>query len=103
MRNGQGKFFYQEGSFYDGEWNNNKMNGFGKLFYENGSLAYEGEWYMDEFHGFGKVYNDNCIVSDEMFDYKDFNLVGDQWKYYEGNLESDSKEGFGKIVLGNGE
>ena len=58
---------------------------------------------MDEFHGFGKVFNDNCVVSEEMFDYEDFNEIGDLWKFYEGNLESDSKEGFGKIVLGNGE
>ena len=79
------------------------MHGNGKLYYANGKLAYEGEWYMDEFHGFGKVFNDNCLIQEEMFDYRDFNQLDEQWQYYEGSLVSDSKEGFGKIVLGNGE
>ena len=103
MRNGHGKFYYQEGSYYDGQWKDNKMHGQGKLYYSNGALAYEGQWYMDEFHGLGKVYNDNCLITDGMFDYTDFNNLDEQWKYYEGSLVSDSKEGYGKIVLGNGE
>ena len=103
MRNGRGKFYYQEGSFYDGEWKDNKMHGNGQLYYANGKLAYEGEWYMDEFHGFGKVFNDNCVVEEGMFNNRNFNQLDEQWQHYEGSLVSDSKEGFGKIVLGNGE
>ena len=40
MRNGEGKFFYQDGGMYDGNWKDNKMDGFGRLFYQNGNLAY---------------------------------------------------------------
>jgi hypothetical protein len=47
MRNGTGKFFYKEGSYYDGEWLNNKMHGKGMLYYASGKLAYDGEWYND--------------------------------------------------------
>lgn len=73
MRNGRGKFYYQEGSFYDGEWRNNNMHGMGRLYYSNGKLAYEGEWFTDQFHGRGKVYNDlPSPVEGGSFDYKDF-------------------------------
>jgi antitoxin component YwqK of YwqJK toxin-antitoxin module len=47
MRHGKGKFFYKEGSYYDGEWKNNKMHGFGTLYYPDGCIAYQGEWKDD--------------------------------------------------------
>lgn len=47
MRNGRGKFSYQDGGYYEGEWKDNKMHGWGKLFYENGKIAYEGYWLND--------------------------------------------------------
>ena len=37
------------------------------------------------------------------FDYTDFDSMGEQWMSYEGTLVCDSKEGFGKLVLSNGE
>lgn len=58
MRQGRGKFFYQDGGYYDGEWNRNKMNGYGKLYYQSGKLAYEGNWTDDQFSGKGILYND---------------------------------------------
>lgn len=102
MRNGKGKFYYQEGSFYDGEWKNNNMHGFGKLYYSNNKLAYEGQWYMDQFHGKGKVYNDEPQKLFSEFDYTNFENLDEQWNYYDGTLVSDSKEGFGTLVLSNG-
>ena len=57
MRNGLGKFFYQDGGMYDGNWVNNKMEGFGKLFYQSGKIAYEGDWVCDQFTGKGILYN----------------------------------------------
>ena len=103
MRNGWGKFYYQEGSLYDGEWKDNKMHGYGKLYYSNGQLAYEGDWYQDEFHGQGKVYNDNPVLLEEPFDFTDFNNLEQQWVFYEGGLVSDVKQGLGKIKLQNDE
>lgn len=32
-RHGQGKFFYQDGGMYEGNWNQNKMEGYGALYY----------------------------------------------------------------------
>ena len=57
MRHGTGKFYYQDGGMYDGEWNENKMEGYGKLYYQSGKLAYEGEWKADQFTGKGILYN----------------------------------------------
>jgi hypothetical protein len=33
MRNGRGKFYYQDGGYYEGMWRDNKMDGWGKLYY----------------------------------------------------------------------
>lgn len=83
MRHGKGKFFYDDGGMYDGSWNMNRMEGFGKLFYVNGKLAYEGYWIQDHFNGQGKLYNDNPIHIDR-FDYRNFDDVEDHWNTYEG-------------------
>jgi hypothetical protein len=64
LRHGYGTFHYPLGSYYEGDWLNNKMNGYGKLFYANHEIAYEGYWQMDEFHGHGKVYNDQPTMLD---------------------------------------
>ena len=64
QRHGKGKFYYQDGGFYDGEWNNNKMEGYGILFYQSNHKAYEGQWVNDQFHGFGKLFNDKPMNFD---------------------------------------
>ena len=56
---------------------------------------------MDQFHGRGKVYNDEPAVLTTPFDYTDFDSLDEQWNYYEGTLVSDSKEGYGILVLSN--
>ena len=66
-------------------------------------MAYEGQWFIDQFHGKGKVYNDIPTEIPGQFDYKNFDDLDEKWKYYDGTLVSDSKEGFGKLVLSNGE
>jgi len=49
MRHGKGRFYYDDGGVYDGSWNLNRMEGFGKLYYVNNELAYEGNWLNDHF------------------------------------------------------
>ncbi len=75
MRHGQGKFFYQDGGRYEGEWKENKMNGYGKLFYQSDKIAYEGEWVNDQFHGWGKLYNENPVPLSQGFDYRNFDEI----------------------------
>ena len=103
MRHGKGRFYYKEGSYYDGQWYNNKMHGQGTLYYPNGSIAYEGEWKQDEFDGKGVVYNDQQRMIHGTFDFTDFNQLDDEWVKYEGDLRSDAKEGRGRLVLTNGQ
>lgn len=85
MRNGQGRLSYHDGGYYEGHWRDDKMEGQGRLFYPSGKLAYEGGWKGDEFHGFGKVYNDEPVAGGEI-DYEDFNLLEEEWLFYEGRL-----------------
>lgn len=33
MKNGHGKLFFRDGGFYEGDWKDNKMHGYGKLHY----------------------------------------------------------------------
>lgn len=51
MRHGSGKFFYQDGGLFDGEWRENMMHGRGVLSYASGKPAYDGEWDSDKFEG----------------------------------------------------
>ena len=52
-------FAVQDGGYYEGQWRDNKMTGFGKLYYDNNQIAYEGFWLDDEFSGKGRVFNDH--------------------------------------------
>lgn len=86
MRHGHGKFFYQDGGMYDGEWYQNKMNGYGKLFYQSGKLAYDGYWKADQFTGSGVLYNEIPEVLEGNFDYRNMEDVEDYWVKYEGTF-----------------
>lgn len=102
-RHGKGTFFYADGGYYEGEWKENLMNGQGSLYYPSGSLAYTGYWANDKFHGYGELHNDlpNTIIDN--IDYKNMNLVGENWTKYEGDFRSDNKEGYGVLYFTNEE
>ena len=44
---------YPDGDVYEGEWKDDKANGFGIYYYSNGN-KYEGYWENDCQHGYGK-------------------------------------------------
>ena len=79
------------------------MYGFGKLYYPNEELAYEGEWENNAVEGSVTVKNDDPMPLDHTFNYKDFNKLQKHWSVYTGQLEGDSKEGFGIMYLVNDE
>ena len=66
-------------------------------------MAYEGQWQEDEFNGRGKVYNDRPQQFTQPFNFHDFAALGEKWVFYEGDFKNDSKDGYGKIQLTNGE
>ena len=50
MRQGEGKFSYVNGTVYEGEFKNNKANGYGFMTWLYGK-RYEGEFKDDKIHG----------------------------------------------------
>lgn len=103
MRQGFGRFEYQNGGYYEGQWNRNKMEGFAKLFYQNGEVAYEGYWCDDMFNGSGRLWNDQPETFKSPFAYEDFTSLGNKWLYYDGYFVDDVRMGTGTIILTNGE
>lgn len=44
---GIGRLDYLDGSFYDGDWKDNKKHGKGKLIESDGATIYNGDWEND--------------------------------------------------------
>lgn len=47
LRDGFGKYQFADGGYYEGQWKQNKMHGYGTLFYGVGKKAYEGQFDSD--------------------------------------------------------
>ena len=54
-----GKYIYEDNSFYEGEFQNNMPNGEGKLYDKNGKIFYEGEFIKGKIEGKGKLIYDS--------------------------------------------
>lgn len=91
-------------SFYEGEWNNMKKHGKGRMVYENGHV-YNGFWEDDKRHGLGRMdYDDGEFYNGEwdtdqrqglgLYKYSN----GDQ---YRGFFDKDKPNGCGKMISGN--
>lgn len=79
------------------------MHGKGVLYYASGKPAYDGDWVEDKFEGFGVLYNEYPTQFNEFFDYNDFDQVEELWTKYDGEFRDDNKEGYGTLHLSNGE
>lgn len=78
-----GRFIYLEGSYYEGQWKDDMMDGFGKLHYPNGQIAYEGHWHNSTFQGTGKLYNQDPKYSmKDPIDYTDLSSIENRWVSY---------------------
>ena len=73
---GIGKYYYDDGNYYIGQWKNSLRNGEGVLYIQDGRVIYEGEFFDDKFEGNGKYY------------YPD-------GKYYIGQFKKGLKHGIG--------
>ena len=87
QRHGKGKFIWNrmlksQMEFYDGEWVNDRKEGFGLYKYKNGS-TYEGKWVNGVREGTG------------IFQYPD-------GSYYNGDFVNDKRNGNGKYVAQDG-
>ena len=72
------------------------------LYYTSGKIAYEGEWQSNRLHGYGVLYNENIEVLEQEFDYGHLEGLGNEWIKYEGYFFEDLKHGQGTLQLSNG-
>ena len=79
---GKGKYTFDNGSVYEGDYQDDKRHGHGNIRFANGHM-YEGYWENDKMHGKGKYTFDDGSV-------------------YEGHLENDKIHGKGTLSWANG-
>ena len=106
LKEGYGKYIYEDGTCYIGEWKHNLKNGKGIIYYENNTIKYEGNFFKDKFKGWGKFYypdgkyyigewKNNLRHGDGKLYYKNNNIE------YEGNFYEDKFQGKGKYYYEN--
>jgi len=81
--NGSGKYTWNDGCIYEGEWKRGKASGNGKFSWPSGSI-YEGEFKFGKMEGSGT-------------------FTGSDGDIYSGSWCSDRKNGYGKKRYGNGD
>ena len=81
--NGNGKFVFDNGDVYKGQWQEGKPHGSGRYDFKDESY-YRGEFQTGKFHG------------DGTYTWKDKTK-------YEGNWKEGKREGFGKFTWANGD
>jgi hypothetical protein len=59
---GQGKYFFQSGQIYEGNWTNSLRNGYGEQIYGSShtQARYEGDWLNDQIYDGTLTYKDGC-------------------------------------------
>ena len=104
---GIGKFIWEDGNYYIGEWKNNMKHGRGTIYYKNGTIKYEGDFINGKFEGngiyifedggfyIGQYKNDLKHGSGKLF-YEDGNLK------YDGEFSNGKFEGKGKYIYDDG-
>jgi hypothetical protein len=102
-RHGKGLYYYKEGYFYDGSWEDDKISGYGVLWLDQDVRWYEGEWSDNNFDGNGVLYNAEPSSLNQRFDGTDFLKLGKGWQKYQGVFRKGKKNGFGKLYLLNGD
>lgn len=80
---GNGKYFFAGGDHYDGEWKDDEKHGKGKYYFDNGDF-YDGEWKNGVRHGNGTLFFNN----------------GNRW---EGEWKNDKRNGKGTLFFTDGE
>jgi len=103
LRHGQGKLTFQDGRYYEGTWKLGRMEGYGVLYSRAGTIIYEGEWRNNRYEGDGIIHNQNSVDLLDNYLMREFNKDEGTWLRYEGEFNNDKWNGFGKLVLSNGD
>ena len=70
---GNGKYIYENGEYYIGQFKNDLKHGKGIIFYENGNIKYDGEFINDNYKGNGNniFENDRQYIEQKKNDLKE--------------------------------
>ena len=107
IKEGNGKFIYNNGEFYVGQFKNNKFNGKGVLFYDKTKIKYEGDFFNDKYNGSGKLFYKNGEFYIGQFKEGKKNGKGTEYYKdkkikYKGEFSNDLYDGNGKFVYEDG-
>lgn len=108
-RHGTGKMQYDNGGWYEGEWNYGAMSGTGtgKIIYENGSV-YEGDFLNGKYHGSGKLQYANGGWYKGQWKEGSWSgsgegkIIYESGSVYEGNFQNGKYHGEGKMQYADG-
>ncbi len=75
-------YYFENGTYYIGEWKEGYQNGLGTLYYDDDSICYEGKWAGGKRNGLGSFYVNNLL--------------------YEGKWKDDKRNGLGTLYLKDG-
>jgi hypothetical protein len=83
-RQGKGKMIYKSGEIHEGNWVDDKKEGFCTIFLADGSINYTGEFKNDKPNGKGILYDHNRVA-------------------FDGNWVNGKKDGYGKFCVSTDE
>ena len=70
LKNGTGKYYYDDQTFYYGDWNRNRKEGKGQ--FVSPKIEYTGNWLQDKMHGIGRLTLNNQTVYEGQFNADEF-------------------------------
>ena len=80
---GNGKYIWENGEYYIGQYKNGLRNGKGIEYYSNGNIQYEGDWVNNKPEGNGKY-------------------IWENGQYYIGEWKNGLRNGKGTLYYSNG-
>ena len=102
-----GRYTWDDGKYYEGQFKNDLPNGKGVKYYSNGNILYEGYFLNGKFDGKGKYIYDNGDYF--IGQYKNGLRTGKGKLYYrngnimyEGDFINNKRDGFGKYIYEDG-
>ena len=103
-----GKYIWEDGKYYIGQWKNDLFHGKGTMYYSNGKIKYEGDWINDAEEGNGKYICENGeyyigLFKNGLKHGRGTEYFSDGKIMYEGDWINDKKEGNGKEIYDNDE
>lgn len=93
--NFEGPYLYSTGVYF-GQYENKKRHGWGQFVFQNGSI-YEGQWQNDAISGYGRLIRNDCYYEGDV---KNSRANGsgtyeDHYRHYSGQWKNDKRNGIG--------